>query len=158
MDDGTRQPTRPAGPSSPVTAEAQAALERARASSIDSGTGRSVHGRAAVGFGVLIGAFFALTRTEEPWLGQAVLTAGYVLIALAIVSWQTRSARVVPRGARRLGRAGLLTTIVVMVPTLGVLNSIYRDGSPPLLALVASGIVVAAPLVVAGALISREQR
>lgn len=140
----------------PSSEQAREALRRADAAGIDRAQDRSVHALATAGFGVLIGAYFALTRTE--WLSTGVAAGGYVLIAGALAAWQARSARSSPKGTRRAGRWGLGLTLVAIIVALGVVNSAYRNGVVPFWALAASGLFVAAPLLVAADVIRRGAR
>lgn len=136
--------------------QAREALLLAGTAGIDRADDRSVHVLATAGFGVLIGAYFALTRTE--WLSTGVAAGGYFLIAGSLAAWQARAARSAPRGTRRAGRWGLALTIVAIIVALGVVNSAYRDAAVPAWVLAASGLFVAAPLLVAADVIRRGAR
>lgn len=146
-------------PQPPLSAaDARRALDRAADARIASEADSSVYALATAAFGVLLGAYFAATRIEvfdeHPGLGAA----GYFLIAAAIGGWQARASRVVPRGARRISTVALVVTCVVIMVVLGVVNSVFREQPQPALALVGAGLVVAAPLLVAGGLIRRGAR
>ncbi|WP_121031683.1 hypothetical protein [Terracoccus luteus] len=138
-------------------AAARAALEAAGSAAIDRPGDRRVHAVATAAFGLLVGAYFAVTRVEPALVPGWVSTAGYAVLALALAAWQTRAARTVPHGVRRVSRWGLVGTLAVMVVTLGVVNSLYRDGIPGLV-LVVAGALVAAPMVVAAAVVQRRPR
>lgn len=138
-------------------AQAKQALGAAASVSIDRSEGRSVYALGTAGFGVLFGAYFALSRGD--WLGSSVaITAGYVVIACAIAGWQTHAARAVPKGARNVGRWGLGLTLVAMMVALGLVSSLFRDGPAPTWLLPAAGLLVATPLLLAAAVIHRTSR
>lgn len=137
--------------------QAKQALDAANAASIDRSEGRSVYALGTAGFGVLVGAYFALSKGE--WLGSsAVASAGYIVIACALAGWQTRAARAVPKGARVIGRWGLGLTLVAMIVALGLVNSRFRDSPAPSWLLPAAGLLVATPLLVAALVIQRRTR
>ncbi len=136
-------------------AAARAALDAAGSVVVDRPADRRVHAVATATFGLLVGAYFAVTRVEPALMPGWVSTAGYAVLALALAGWQTRAARTVPHGARRVSRWGLAGTIAVMVVTLGVVNSLYRDGIPGLV-LVVAGMVVATPMIAAAAVVTRR--
>ncbi len=137
--------------------EARAALEQASRTSAVAPRDRTVYAVGTALFGVVLGAFVPLTRALDLDNGPSYLTAIYVVLAIAIATWQTRAARSVPRGAKRIGYVGLALTVVVSLAIIMTLN--WREQttatSPGLLLL--TGVLIALPMVVAGAVIARRR-
>ena len=92
------------------------------AATLDNPHDRRVHGMATAATGMVLAAYVVLGRLLEvsPWDDVAV--AGYVLVLLALATWQARVARTVPRNARTVGYLGLGGAILVIIPVLGWLN------------------------------------
>jgi len=108
-------------------------------------------------FGVVLGAFVPLTRALDMDNGPSYLTAIYVVLAIAIATWQTRAARSVPRGAKRVGYVGLALTVVISLVCIMIAN--WREQTTPTSAglLVLMGVVIALPMLVAGWVIARRR-
>ncbi len=146
--------------------QAQAQLDRAEAARVGTDGDRRVHGLATAAFGLVVGAYVALTRVVDgTWAEYAVL-GGYVVLLFGLVWWQKRAARTIPRHARRTGYLGLAGSIVLMLATvvwLNVRQAGYRaeelpDQPEQPLVLLAVALVVALPLLVAGLRIVRGPR
>lgn len=146
--------------------QAREHLERAEQGTVLDDSSRVIHGNATALFGVVIGAYFALQTALDgvsPW--ESLLIVGYVVILLGLAVWQSRAARVVPRHSRRIGWGGLGASVVLMLSAILAAN--YRQagrmgegtsGGEPVWLLVVGAVLIAAPMVVAGALIRRGDR
>jgi hypothetical protein len=137
--------------------EARAALEQASRTSAVAPRDRTIYAVGTALFGVVLGAFVPLTRALDLDHGPSRLTAVYLVLAIAIATWQTRAARSVPRGAKRIGYVGLVLTVVVSLAFTMTVN--WREqttpSSPALLVLM--GVVIALPMLVAGWVIARRR-
>ena len=137
--------------------EARAALEQASRTSAVAPRDRTIYAVGTALFGVVLGAFVPLTRALDLDNGPSYLTAIYIVLAIAIATWQTRAARSVPRGAKRVGYIGLGLTVVVSLAWTMAFN--WREQtiatSPGLLVLM--GVVIALPMLVAGWVIARRR-
>jgi hypothetical protein len=139
-------------------AEAEAATDR-RAGD------RRVHALATAGFGLLVGAYLAVSRLAEGTAWQTSATTFYVLLLFALAAWQTRGASTWPRHARLTSWVGLGVTMLLLLAAMMAFNvreaQQEADGLVPtenvaLLAL--AGLVVAAPMLVAAVRIDRGER
>ncbi|QKE85572.1 hypothetical protein [Arthrobacter sp. NEB 688] len=127
---------------------------------------RRVHALATAAFGLLIGVFLAVSRISEDTRYESVVIAFYALALVALTTWQTRGARAWPRHARRTSWVGLGTTMVLFLAAVMVFNvremQQERAGLPQtenIGLLVLAGLLVAAPMVLAGLRIRRgDQR
>lgn len=142
------------GPSPQEAAEALGRAERAR---VGEDRDRAVLARGTIVSGLAMGAYLgilmALDRGSD--LGLLAMVAFVVLLG-AVSLWQRRAARSVPRGTRRtVNRAGLATIGVGLVGIV-VLNGLQLVSPASLPVAIGFGLVVAAPLVVAGLLIGRD--
>jgi len=137
--------------------EARAALEQASRTSAVAPRDRTVYAVGTALFGVVLGAFVPLTRALDLDNGPSYLTAIYVVLAIAIATWQTRAARSVPRGAKRVGYVGLALTVVISLVCIMIAN--WREQTTPTSAglLVLMGVVIALPMLVAGWVIARRR-
>lgn len=141
--------------------QARERLERAEAATGRREADRRVHGLATAGFGLLVGAYLAVSRIVEGTAWEYVVLGVYVVLLLWLCLWQSRAARTWPRHVRRVGRLGLgasMALFVVAVVWLNVRESAALDevAAPESLAvLVPAGLVVALPMVVAGLVIRR---
>ena len=145
--------TDPMGPSGE---QAREALRRADAAGIDRAQDRSVHALATAGFRR---ADRRLLRAEPHRVAlDRGRDRGVLRHRRDAGRWQARAARSSPKGTRSAGRWGLGLTLVAIIVALGVVNSAYRDGRVPSWALAAAGLCVAAPLLVAVAVIRRGAR
>ena len=139
-------------------AEAEAATDRR-------GGDRRVHALATAGFGLVVGAYLAVSRVTEDTAWEIPVIALYVLLLLALAAWQTRGAHTWPRHARRTSRIGLAVTMVLFLGAVVAFNvreaQQELDGLAPtesVALLVLAGLVVAAPMVVAAVMIDRRER
>ncbi len=139
-------------------AEAEAATDR-RAGD------RRVHALATAGFGVLVGGYLAVSRLAQDTSWQTPAITLYILLLVALATWQTRGASTWPRYARRTSWVGLAGTMVLfmgMVMAFNVREAQQElDGVAPtenVALLVLAGLVVALPAVVAGVVIARGGR
>ena len=140
-------------------AEAEAATER-RAGD------RPVHAMATAGFGLVIGTYLALSRVVADTSWESVVIGSYVLLLVTLAGWQGRAARTWPRHARRLSWIGLRGTVVLFLAAVVGSNVVRAHqesdatvSGGAVLALLAAGLVVALPMLVAALLIRRgEQR
>ena len=137
--------------------EARAALEQASRTSAVAPRDRTVYAVGTALFGVVLGAFVPLTRALDLDNGPSYLTAVYAVLAIAIATWQTRAARSVPRGAKRVGYVGLALTVVVSLACIMIAN--WREQTSPTSPglLVLMGVVIALPMLVAGWVIARRR-
>jgi len=137
--------------------EARAALEQASRTSAVAPRDRTVYAVGTALFGVVLGAFVPLTRALDLDNGPSYLTAIYVVLAIAVATWQTRTARSVPRGAKRVGYVGLALTVVISLVCIMIAN--WREQTTPTSAglLVLMGVVIALPMLVAGWVIARRR-
>jgi hypothetical protein len=126
---------------------------------------RRVHALATAGFGLLIGGYLAVSRLVEDTSWETLAIAFYVLLLLGLAGWQARGASTWPRRARTTSWAGLGTTVVLFLGAVIALNvgDAQRDAgsaapSDNVLLLVLTGLVVAAPMLVAAVLIDRGER
>ena len=137
--------------------EARAALEQASRTSAVAPRDRTIYAVGTALFGVVLGAFVPLTRALDLGHGPSYLTAIYLVLAITIAAWQTRAARSVPRGAKKVGYVALTLTVVVSLAFTMTVN--WREQttpSPPSL-LVLMGVVIALPMLVAGLVIARRR-
>ncbi|MGG5257932.1 hypothetical protein [Phycicoccus avicenniae] len=123
---------------------------------------RRIHALATAGFGLLVGAFLAVSRVTEDTRYESVVIAFYVLLLLALTTWQTRGARAWPRNTRRTSWIGLGVTMVLFLAAIIAFNvreaQQELDGVPQtenVGLLVLAGLVVAAPMVLAAVRIRR---
>lgn len=139
-------------------AEAEAATDR-RAGD------RRVHALATGGFGLLVGAYLAVSRLVEGSSWETLVMVLYVLLLLGLAGWQTRGANTWPRRARRTSWIGLGITMVLFLGAVIGLNvweaqeavgATVPTDDVALLAL--AGLVVAAPMLGAAVLINRPDR
>lgn len=126
---------------------------------------RRVHATATAGFGLLIGAYLAVSRLAEGTGWETPVLTFYVLLLLALTLWQSRGTRTMPRHARRTAWVGLATTMVLFLTAIVAFN--VREAQRELdgvaatenaLLLVVAGLVVAAPMLVAARSILRGDR
>ncbi len=142
--------------------EAREQLAHAEAATGRRDAERRVHALATAGFGLLVGAYLAVSRVTEDTRWETVVIAFYVLLLLALTSWQTRGARAWPRHARRTSWIGLGATMVLFLAAVIAFNvreaGQELDGVPKtenIGLLVLAGVAVAAPMVVAAVRIRR---
>ncbi len=142
--------------------EAREQLAHAEAATGRRDAERRVHALATAGFGLLVGAYLAVSRVTEDTRWETVVIAFYVLLLLALTSWQTRGARAWPRHARRTSWIGLGATMVLFLAAVIAFNvreaGQELDGVPQtenIGLLVLAGVAVAAPMVVAAVRIRR---
>src|SRR5690349_19866563 len=137
--------------------EARAELEQASRTSAVTPRDRTIYAVGTALFGVLLGAFVALTRALHLDNGPSYLTALYLVLAIGIATWQTRAARSVPRGAKRISYLGLALTVVVSLGFMMAVN--WREQTTPTAPglLVLMGVAIALPMLVAGAVIARRR-
>ena len=152
-------------PTSLTPDQALERLERARSGGVSDAGARRIHGVATAGFGLVIGAFFALQTGLDETSWEPVVIAGYIVILLGLAVWQSRAARVMPRHGRLTSWIGLGATVVLMLGAVMAANirqAGREDGGittgEPLWLLLFGAIVIAAPMVVAGILIHRGER
>lgn len=128
------------------------------AATLDNSHDRRIHGMATAAAGVVLAAYVVLGRLVEvsPW--DDVVVAGYVLVLLALATWQARVARTVPRNARTVGYLGLGGAILAIIPVLGWLNWLEHVGDPGVLVVVAISSLVAVPPGVAGFVVATGGR
>lgn len=129
--------------------EGRAALDQASRTSAVAPRDRTIYAVGTALFGVVLGAFVTLTRALDLDHGPSYLTAIYLVLAIAVATWQTRTARSVPRGAKKIGYVALALTVLVSLAFTMTLN--WREqttpSSPGLLVLM--GVVIALPMLVA---------
>lgn len=142
--------------------QAREQLARAEAATGRRDPERRVHALATAGFGLLVGAYLAVSRISEDTQWEAVVIAFYVLLLLALTTWQTRGARAWPRNTRRTSWVGLAATMVLFLAAVMAFNvreaGQELDGVPQtenVGLLVLAGVVVAAPMVLAALRIRR---
>jgi hypothetical protein len=142
--------------------EARDQLAVAQSATVTTTHDRRVHGLATAGFGVAMGAYVAIQRALDGTGAETPLLAVYAIALLGLVTWQTRAARSVPRSSRLIGYVGLAGSFVLMMATIMWLNvrSTGRlggvEGQPESWGiLLLAGVVIALPMLVAGARILR---
>jgi uncharacterized membrane protein len=144
--------------------QARDQLVQARSVLVEDRASRRVHGLATAAFGLAVGCYVAVQQRFDgirPWDSLAV--AGYVLVLVTLAAWQARAARVVPRRSRFISRVGLAGTVVLVLPTIVVLNiraaarvtEGAAGGPESLWALAVAAVTIALPMLVAGLLIRR---
>jgi len=136
--------------------EAREQLAAAEAATDRRAGDRRVHALATAGFGLVIGAYLAVSRLVEDTSAETLVVVCYVLLLLGLAGWQTREARTWPRRARRTSYVGLGVTVVLFLGAVIAFNVVDAQQEVPLLVL--AGLVVAAPMLVAAALIERGER
>ncbi len=139
-------------------AEAEAATDR-RAGD------RRVHALATAGFGLLVGAYLAVSRLAEGTAWQTPAITCYVLLLVALAAWQTRGASTWPRHARLSSWIGLGVSMLLLMAAIMALDVLEArqeaDGwvaTGRVALLVLAGLLVAAPMLVAAVRIDRGER
>ncbi|GAA2739518.1 hypothetical protein GCM10009867_35910 [Pedococcus aerophilus] len=142
--------------------QAREQLAHAEAATTHRDGDRRVHAVATAGFGLLIGGYLAISRVTEDTSWETVVIAFYVLLLLALTRWQTHGARTWPRHAKRTNWLGLTATMVLFFAAIigfnireagQELDGLAATENPGLLVL--AGLGVAAPMLVAAAVINR---
>lgn len=147
----------------PSPDEVAASLERATPRPLSRARDHRVHGWTvavlALTVGALTGVVLGTWGTTWQWRGAAIIGAQGAFLALLVttVVWRDRASRARPRRTSRTAMVGTVTTGLL---ALGVTTPVYLADlpSPAPWVTMAVAVVVAAPGLVAGALIVRGAR
>jgi len=141
----------------PTPEQARGQLMISRLASVGSAADRQTYALGTAVLGVTVGGYFSV---------QALVSGAYgVLLACALVAvcaaeavWVERTARTVPRGARLLSRLGFGASIgLALVMALPWLNLQARSGAITWPEVLTSALLVAAPSLVAAAVITQRR-
>jgi len=116
-------------------------------------SGRDLRSWAALtaGVGLVMGVFVTLNAVSPLFL------VPYVLVLTGLVVWQRRTTRSTPLGAGRLYTVGIAVSSVLLVAVYVCFPLVWDEvDSIPLVAWVLAGLAIAAPMLVAAALIARK--
>lgn len=138
-----------------TTEAARERLDQASRAQLAGAADHRAYGWYVALMGLVVGAYVAATRLVEGGSGSPIVVGGYVLLLIGVTIWQTRSARAIPRGAKRRGLFALLGTVVVMLAVITALNVIEVQSGLQWWQIAIGGLVTALPSVVTGVMIAR---
>jgi len=143
-------------------AQARSRLAAAASTTLTTDRDRRAYALGMAGFGVAMGLFVVADRLTDGhgWWSQLVLPA-YVVLLMVTAEWQRRAARTVPRHAGVVAWCGVGGSVVLMLAAIMVLNyrraSVLDGAGEQAWVLVATGVVVALPMLVAALVVRRAR-
>jgi hypothetical protein len=142
----------------PTPQEAREQLSASQPRRLTTRRDRTTHAVATATFGLALGVFSAAQNLAVSWVGEALLTAAFVLVVVGTASWVERAARTVPRRSRLWSRIGLglsfVLSLLLVRPWLNLQAQTEPNTWPMVLG---AAVAIALPSLVAAAVIARRR-
>jgi hypothetical protein len=138
--------------------EARKQLSASQSRRLTTRRDRTSHAVATAASGLALGVFSAGQNLAASWVGQALLSAVFVLVVVGSASWVERAARTVPRRSRLWSRIGLGLSFVLSLLLVRPWLNLQAQAEPNTWPMVlGASVAIAAPCLVAAAVIARSR-